>query len=69
MSDHDTLIELNIEVKQIKEDMQEITKEVKELTTALTKYKGAVGGIMLAGSLISAAIALGFQFLKLKVTG
>lgn len=44
--DHsERVVALEVQVKEIKDDLDEILKELKEVNGQLTKYKGFIGGI------------------------
>ncbi len=41
----DRVVALEVRVDELQDDLKEILKELKEVNTQLTKYKGFIGGI------------------------
>jgi len=41
----DRVVTLEVRVDELQDDLKEILKELKEVNTQLTKYKGFIGGI------------------------
>ena len=52
---HESLVR---EIKELRETDNEISAKLDTLIEAHTKYKGMIGGLMLAGSLVASLVAL-----------
>lgn len=54
------------ELMHLQRDVEELKENQKKMMSELSKYKGMVGGVMLAISAITALISLGLQYFKAK---
>ena len=64
--DRDDIVALSVKMDVLRDDVEQLEAQVRMLTTSLNKYQGAAGGILLAGSLVTAALTLLFNYLKAK---
>jgi len=65
-NDHDEIVIIGIKVTALEEDVKDLTATVKAQTASMDRYKGVIGGIMLTGSLLVAAVTLFFNYIKVK---
>lgn len=56
-----------VEIRNIKENQQELKDEIKSMRQELTRYKGFVGGIIWVGGALVAAILVLIQSFGMKI--
>ena len=66
MSDHDEIVELGVKMDVVQDDLKVLESKVEALTTALNRYKGIIGGIMLVFSLAAAGFTLFLNYIRTK---
>jgi len=54
------------ELNHLQKDVEELKENQRKMMSELSRYKGMVGGVMLAISAITALISIGLQYFKTK---
>jgi len=57
---------LKNEIGHLQKDVDELKETQKKILAELNRYKGVMGGIMLAGSAITALVTLAIGYFKAK---